>query len=76
MVQIWRGDVLNAEMAQSGCLITIPLFRVSHWRNYRTIFIEALAYIFFSVRLLHLFALDEPCTYCFAEEPSYPGELQ
>lgn len=31
---------------------------------------------FLAVRLLHLFALDEPCTYCFAEKPPRPGELE
>ena len=32
--------------------------------------------MFFAVRLLHVFALDEPCTCCFTEKPPCPGELE
>lgn len=44
----------------------IALFLLRHWH----------IYIFFSVTLLHLFALGEPCTYCFTEKPLCPGELE
>lgn len=30
----------------------------------------------FAVKLLHLFALDEPCTYCSAENPPCLDELE
>lgn len=44
----------------------IALFLLKHW----------LFFVCFFVRPLHLFAPDEPCTYCFAEKPPCPGELE
>lgn len=57
--------MLNAELAQSGCLITVPL--ESDVGEILTLLLLKPWYVFlFAVRLLHLFALDEHC----------PGELK
>ena len=67
MVQIWRGDLLDVSSPcpylefDVGEIVTL----LKPWHT-----------SFFPVRLLHLFALDEPCTYCFAEKPPCPGELE
>lgn len=68
---VWRRHLLNAEMAQSGCFITMPLFRVWYCRNDHFVLTGAWACTFFFC-CQSCFSL----LYWFSEKSPRPGELE
>lgn len=76
VLQIWRGYLLNAEMAQSGINPEKPLSELDIVGMITLLLLKPWHVSCFLLSVLLLFALDEPCTCCFSEKSPRPAELE